>query len=183
MLPLLLLVLAFVPMAVESRRSRANDRALRARGAYEPANDVYPWMQVAYPASFVAMAAEAWLRHRRFGNVFVLGAVVFAVAKLLKYWAIATLGPRWTFRVLVPPGSARVTTGPYRFMRHPNYLAVLGEFVGMALMARAPVTGVLSLLLFGALILTRIKIEEAALARARLGQGALSRAGGPGGEP
>ena len=147
--------------------------ALRARGADEPANDVYPWMQVAYPASFVAMTAEASLRQRSFGNVVILGAVVFAIAKVLKYWAIATLGPRWTFRVLVPPGSTRVTTGPYRFLRHPNYLAVLGEFVGMGLMAEAPVTGVLSLLLFGVLILSRIKIEERALARA----------GGPDPEP
>jgi methyltransferase len=94
---------------------------------------------------------------------------VFVAAKCLKYWAIASLGPRWTFRVLVPPGSASVTTGPYRFMRHPNYLGVMGELLGTALMAQAPVTGLLALMGFGALILARIKIEEGALARAAPG--------------
>ena len=62
------------------------------------------------------MALEAFLRGARIDAVFVAGAIVFALAKAIKYWAIATLGPRWTFRVLVPPGSPLVHHGPYRFM-------------------------------------------------------------------
>ena len=68
-------------------------------------------------------------------------SLVFALAKGLKYWAIATLGDRWTFRVLVPPRSTRVAAGPYRFLRHPNYVGVAGELAGMALMAQAPIAG------------------------------------------
>jgi methyltransferase len=83
--------------------------------------------------------------------------------KGLKYWAIATLGERWSFRVLVPPHSALVTSGPYRFMRHPNYLAVMGELAGMALLANAPVSGVAALLVFGGLLRARIRVEERAL--------------------
>jgi methyltransferase len=162
-LPLLLLAVSFIPMALESRRSRANDRALRALGAREPGDDVYRAMRVVYPACFLAMAAEAWLRHRTCGRVFVAGAGVFVAAKLLKYWAIATLGPRWTFRVLVPGGSSRVVSGPYRYMRHPNYVGVAGELVGMALMAQAPVAGIAACVGFGALMLARIRVEERAL--------------------
>src|SRR5688572_2286694 len=114
-------------MAFEARLSRANARTLRARGAQEPGGDVYRAMQLVYPASFVAMAVEAWLRPRAISQSVVTGAVVFVAAKSLKYWAIATLGPRWTFRVLVPPDSSRVTSGPYRYMRHPNYVGVAGE--------------------------------------------------------
>jgi methyltransferase len=163
MLPLLLLVLAFVPMAFEARRSAANARALLQRGAREPVDDVYAGMQVAYPASFLAMAAEAWLRQRTFGPMFAAGAVVFVAAKGLKYWAIGSLGARWTFRVLVPPDSILVTSGPYRHMRHPNYVGVMGEILGMALLAQAPVTGATALLVFGALIRARIRVEEEAL--------------------
>jgi methyltransferase len=161
--PLLLLIIAFAPMILESRRSRANDRALRALGAREPDDDVYRVMQVVYPACFVAMVAESWLRQRTFGSTFVAGAGVFAAAKLLKYWAIATLGSRWTFRVLVPPGSTRILTGPYRVMRHPNYVGVAGELLGMALMAQAPVTGTIGVIAFATLLLARIRVEERAL--------------------
>ena len=78
----------------------------------------------------------------------------------MKYWAIATLGARWTFRVLVPPHSTRITDGPYRFLRHPNYVGVAGELAGMALMAQAPLAGIASIAGFGALMILRIRVEE-----------------------
>ena len=96
---------------------------------------------------------------------FVAGAVVFALAKGLKYWAIATLGDRWTFRVLVPPQSTRITSGPYRLLRHPNYAAVAGELVGVALMAGAPFTGIAAVAGFGVLMILRIRVEERELSQ------------------
>jgi methyltransferase len=159
----LLFVVAFVPMLLENQRSVRNHRALLAAGAVEPADDVYPIMQVAYPGSFIAMLAEAWLRGSGVTTVTWIGAAVFVAAKLLKYWAIATLGPRWTFRVLVPPGSVRTLAGPYRYLRHPNYIGVMGEIVGFALLAAAPIAGVLATVVFAAVLLARIRVEERAL--------------------
>ena len=98
------------------------------------------------------------------GGLFAAGLAVFVAAKALKYWAIGTLGARWTFRVLVPPRSTLVTSGPYRFMRHPNYAGVLGELAGMAVMARAPIAGGVALAAFAALIAARVRVEERALA-------------------
>ncbi len=166
-LPILLLVLAFVPMAFEARRSWANERRLRAAGAREPSDDVYKLMQIAYPVCFVGLALEAWLRQSRFTPTFAAGVVIFLAAKALKYWAIASLGPRWAFRVLVPPHSSLVSSGPYRHIRHPNYVGVAGEFAGMALMAQAPVSGVLALITFGVLLFARIRVEERALTDAQ----------------
>jgi methyltransferase len=167
MLPLVLFVIAFVPMIGEAVRSARNERTLRAAGAIEPAGDVYTAMQFAYPASFAAMIAEAWLRAQPVSSLAIAGAILFGLAKALKYWAIGTLGSRWTFRVLVPRGSHRTTSGPYRYVRHPNYLAVAGELAGMALMARARIAGPLSIGLFGALMLLRIRTEERALGSPR----------------
>ena len=164
-LPLLLFVIAFVPMAIEARRSHRNERWLRTRRAFEPPEDVYPAMSLTYPTCFAAMVIEAWLRQRTFNDVFTAGVGVFVVAKALKYWAIASLGPLWTFRVLVPPDLTLVASGPYRFMSHPNYAAVVGELGGMALMAQAPVAGTISIAAFGVLLLARIRIEERALDR------------------
>ena len=167
MLPVLLSVIAFVPMAFEARRSRANEQRLRAAGAREPRGDVYPLMQIAYPASFAAIILEAWVRDSRFTPAFGVGAAIFIGAKALKYWAIAALGRRWAFRVLVPPGSSLVSSGPYRLIRHPNYVGVAGERAGLGVMAQAPLAGRLAFVTFAMLLLARIRVEERALADAQ----------------
>jgi methyltransferase len=152
-------------MAGEAVLSAHNASVLRARGAVEPPGDVYMLMQWAYPLAFVAMALEGAVLGPAPPPLLGLGLGVFGLAKTLKAWAIASLGPRWSFRVLVPPGEPPVVRGPYRFMRHPNYLAVCGEMAGMALIVGAVATGAAALLGFGWLILRRIAIEDRALGR------------------
>lgn len=163
MFPLVLVATAFVPMLAESARSSSNEHRLRLAGAVEPADDVFAAMRLVYPACFVAMIIEAWVCRRGMTGAAAAGLVVFALSKSLKYWVIYTLGERWTFRVLVPPGSQRTLSGPYRFLRHPNYLAVIGELGGFALTAGAWWSGIASLLAFGALLRARIRVEERAL--------------------
>ncbi len=152
-------------MAGEALLSRVNEQALRRRGAVEPPGDVYRTMQWAYPALFVAMALEGVLRGPSRWEALMAGLAVFGAAKALKLWAITSLGDRWSFRVLVLPGVPLVESGPYRWMRHPNYLAVAGEILGFALTVWAPVTGVVALAGFGALMRRRIAVEERALGR------------------
>jgi methyltransferase len=159
------LVLAVVTasMILEARRAATNESVQRARGGVEPAGDVYALMQIMYPAIFLAMLTEgAWRGVTIGGGRFAAGLTIFAAAKFLKWWAIATLGPFWTFRVIVVPGSSSVDTGPYRIMRHPNYVAVVGEIIGVAMMMRARVSGPIALVLFGTLLLRRIAVENRA---------------------
>ena len=165
MLVLALGAVIFAAMIGEAALSRRHDVSLRARGAVEPAGDVYAAMQVAYPGAFLAMIGEGVFREVHADGAFFAGVAVLAVAKVLKYWAIASLGERWTFRVLVPPGAPRVTTGPYSLLAHPNYVAVAGEIAGCAIAAHAIVSGPVAFVLFGALMLRRIRIEERALRR------------------
>jgi methyltransferase len=163
-MPLAILAVIGAMMWFESRLSIRNERALRARGAVEPAGDVYRWMQVAYPGSFALMAFEGHVRGS--ASVWWLaGSALFVVAKSLKYWAIASLGSYWSFRVLVVPGAPLVTRGPYRYLRHPNYIAVIGELLGGALLLNALVTGPIVTLLFVELIRRRLAVEERALFR------------------
>jgi methyltransferase len=159
----LLFTIVFVPMLFEAAWSRRNERQLRAMGAAEPHDDVYWIMQVAYPGAFLGMLIEGWMGGPRVDAVVAAGFALFVGSKLLKYWAIVSLGVRWTFRVLVPPGSTRTLAGPYRLLRHPNYMALIGELAGAALIARAPVAGAIAVLGFGALIVVRIRVEERAL--------------------
>jgi methyltransferase len=160
----LIVVVVFSFMAIEARRAARNERAQRANGGIEPPGDVYSLMQVAYPGVFLAMiidgarratpAPEPW---------FVIGAAMFLAAKTLKWWAITTLGRCWTFRVIVVPGTVPVETGPYRFVRHPNYVAVIGEIIGVAMMTGARVSGPIALIVFAALMRRRIAVENRAL--------------------
>lgn len=159
----------FVAMILEAAYSRHNERALRARGAIEPLDDVHHIMQWAYPGSFVLMMAESLLRDTGPFLWTTVGAVIFGAAKLLKLSAIRSLGECWSFRVLVVPGMPLVTSGPYRYVRHPNYLAVIGELVGAAAMFGAPVAGILATLGFGTLIRRRINVEERALGLRQVG--------------
>jgi len=163
----LLLALVFIPMLVEARVAAVNERAQIARGGIEPAGDVYAVMRVAYPAVFLAMIAEGWWRGVTPFVVVTAGLLIFVSAKLLKTWAIVSLGKAWTFRVVVVPDVALVASGPYRWLRHPNYVAVAGELVGVALMSGARVAGPLGTVLFGVLMLKRISVEQRALGRGR----------------
>lgn len=164
MVPALLVTSVLLLMLVELQLSVYNERQLRAKGAVEPAGDVHDVMRVAYPLAFVAMGVEAWLRGTWSREWVLAGLVLFGWAKALKFWAISHLGARWTFRVLVPPHAALVTSGPYRFVRHPNYIAVIGELVAMAVALQAPAAGIAGTLGFAWLIRRRIAVEERALA-------------------
>jgi len=164
----LLLALVFIPMLIEARVAAVNERAQLARGGVEPPGDVYALMRVAYPGVFLAMIVEGfWRSSGVASSMFVFGGfVIFVLAKLLKWWAIASLGRAWTFRVLVRPGMPLVATGPYRWLRHPNYIAVIGELAGVALMSGAWVAGPSGTLLFGLLVFKRLGVEERALGAA-----------------
>lgn len=162
-------------MAGEALLSAFNERQLRARGAIEPPGDVINTMRWAYPGAFLAMGIEGALAGPASPNVLMAGLALFGIAKALKVWAIASLGPKWSFRVLVVPGDPLVTTGPYRFISHPNYLAVAGEILSVAMIVWAPITGTLAAMGFGWLMILRVRVEERALAEARDDRGAESR--------
>lgn len=157
------LALVLLLMLVELGVSRRNERHLKTLGAVEPRDPVYVTMRWAYPVVFLAMAAEGALVGQMPRSMVLTGAAVFGLSKLLKYWAIRSLGYRWTYRVFVLPNQPLVTRGPYRLLRHPNYVAVLGELVAMALVTGARVMGPVGLLFFGALLVLRIRAEERAL--------------------
>ena len=165
--PLLLrsvsLALIVAAMLGEALRSGRNTEALKRQGAAEPVDPIWPVMAAVYPASFVAMFVESMLRGGPSAGQWVFGVVLFGAAKLLKYSAIGALGPRWSFRVLVLPQEPLVATGPYRWMRHPNYVAVIGELIAAGVMMAAPITCVLFTLAFAEIIRRRIQVEERAL--------------------
>ena len=161
--PLIVLLAVLVMMLAELWLSTTNEGVLLANGAVQADDPVYGVMRIAYPCVFIAMALEGVTRGVELGAITFAGVALMFLAKALKFWAIASLHTRWTYKVLVVPALPLVTTGPYQWMRHPNYVAVVGELVAMALMTHARVTGPLGTLFFGWLLWRRITAEERAM--------------------
>jgi methyltransferase len=145
---------------VELFLSRRNAALAFQKGAAEVGKLHYAVMTVFHGAFIVSCFLEAG----PFEPVRFFALLPLALgAQALRYWAIATLGERWNTRVIVLPDSEPVTGGPYRFMKHPNYLAVCLEMAVVPLMLGAYVTAVVFSLGNAVLLWVRIRVEERAL--------------------
>jgi methyltransferase len=143
---------------LELRHARHNERALRARGAVEAGAGHYPLivaLHVAWLASTLVEARGATRLRRP-------PLVVLVAAQALRYWAIRSLGPQWTTRVLVDPAAPPVTDGPYRWLDHPNYVAVAAEIASFPLVFGAWRTAVGFSVADAAVLRLRIGVEEEA---------------------
>lgn len=162
----LLIAAVAVERVAELVVSQRNLAWSRARGGVEFGARHYPAMVALHTGLLAGCLVEA--AHRPF--VPALGWPMLAVALAaqgLRWWCIATLGHQWNTRVVVIAGAARVAGGPYRFVPHPNYVAVIVEGVALPLVHTAWVTAVVFTLLNAVLLRTRIRVEDAALAGLR----------------
>jgi len=148
----------------ELRLSRRNARRALGHGGIEVGAAHFRWMQLLHASFLVCCALEVSLFHRAFDpRVGIPMLALMVAAQALRYWAIATLGPRWNVRVIAQPGLPVVTGGPYRWVRHPNYLAVVIEGVAIPLVHGAWLTALVFSALNAWLLRVRIAVEERAL--------------------
>ena len=162
----LLIAIAFQRL-MELRRSQRNTEVARKAGAIELGAGHYPWMVALHTTFLISCAVEVWLLERPFTPPLAAIAIALLVAAtVLRYLAIKTLGPRWTTRVFLWPGYPLVEGGPYRLMKHPNYLAVIVEIAVLPLVHTAWITAIAFSLLNGWLLTVRIRVEQGALDQA-----------------
>lgn len=162
----LLVVLVAAGRLVELRIAGRNRRRLLERGGIEVAQGHYPWMVALHTALIIASPLEVWLLDRPFLPALGFSMLALLVlAALLRWWVIATLEGRWTTRIVVLPEVPPITGGPYRFLRHPNYLAVILEILSLPLVHTAWLTALVFSVLNGWLLRVRIRAEEEALSR------------------
>jgi methyltransferase len=154
--------------------ARRNTDRLRAQGAYEVAAGHYP---------LIVALHGAWLAGLWYFAVYDASATVdwpwlavFVVLQALRVWVIATLGPRWTTRIIVLPGAPLVASGPYRFVSHPNYCVVAAEILVLPLAFGLVWYGIAFSVLNAAVLWIRIRAEEAALRALSSGRPAPPRA-------
>ena len=162
---MLLIAAVAVERVVELVVSKRNWAWSRDRGGSEFGAGHYPVMVTLHTALLAGCLVEVFA----FGRPFIpaLGWPMLAVviaAQVLRWWCITTLGHQWNTRVIVVPGADRVVGGPYRLIPHPNYVAVVIEGIALPLVHSAWLTAVVFTVLNAALLRTRIRVENAALA-------------------
>ena len=161
----LLVAAVAVERVAELIVARRNLAWSRAQGGIEFGASHYPVMVVLHTGLLVGALVEVIGLHRPF--LPALGWPMLAIvvaAQGLRWWCITTLGQQWNTRVVVIPGAPRVVGGPYRFVHHPNYVAVIAEGIALPLVHTGWITALVFTVLNAALLRTRIRTENAALA-------------------
>ena len=144
--------------------ARRNTDRLRAQGAHEVAAGHYPLIVGLHAAWLAGLwYFVVWRGPDMAVSLIWLG--VFVVLQVLRVWVIATLGPRWTTRIMVLPGAPLVAGGPYRFVSHPNYCVVAAEILVLPLVFGLVGYGIVFSILNAAVLWIRIRAEAAALGR------------------
>jgi methyltransferase len=157
-------ILAFVTLQrlAELALSNRNTRRLLERGGHEVAAGHYPLVVAVHAGWLISL----WLLGPG-PPIMVAPLILFALLQVARIWVIATLGERWTTRIIVLPGAPLVRSGPYRFVDHPNYLIVIGEIALLPLVFGLPMVALFFSVLNGIALTVRIRAENRALAAAR----------------
>jgi methyltransferase len=155
-------VLAFVTLQrlAELLLSQRNTKKLLARGGHEVSPGHYP---------FLVLLHAAWLAVLWFLGpgppIEPVPLAIFLLLQLARIWVIATLGDRWTTRIIILPGEPLVRSGPYRWFDHPNYMIVIGEFAVLPLVFGLPMVAIVFSIFNGLMLWVRIGCENRALGR------------------
>lgn len=158
------LVMIYVTLArlAELAIARRNTARQLAAGAREFAPRHYPLIVAVHVAWLAALWAMVWGQ-----QVHWVWLAVFAALQPLRVWVLATLGPRWTTRIILVPGAQLVRAGPYRWIKHPNYAVVVGEIASLPLAFGLWPLALVFSILNAAVLTIRIRAENMALALAR----------------
>ena len=143
--------------------ARRNERWLRAQGAIEVGRSHYPYIVMMHVTFFVSLLIEVVMFNTTAAAWWWIPFTTFLLAQGLRYWSIASLGRRWNTRILILPNAPPIRTGPYRFLSHPNYVAVAIELLTLPLVFQAYFTAALFTVLNFILMTIRIPAESKAL--------------------
>jgi methyltransferase len=159
-----LLLLVALLRLVELRISRRHQEEMIARGAAKVDEPRFRWMVLLHTAVLIGAAVETVFLRRPF--IPVLAAVMFVVflaANAVRWWVIRTLGEHWNVQVMDSTRLGVITSGPFRFVRHPNYAAVFAEMLALPLIHTAWITAVAGSIAHMAVLAQRLSTEERVL--------------------
>jgi len=143
--------------------ARRNERTVLSEGAVEYDREGYRVIVAMHAAFFLSFIAEYYFLKRSLNTLWPLLLLIIVLAEALRYWAISSLGKYWNTKILVIAGTSLISKGPYKYIRHPNYLAVVIEIAVIPLIFSCYITSVLFTFFNFIVLRRRIRIEESAL--------------------
>lgn len=162
----IILSIVIVQRLLELVIAKRNEKNMRAQGAYEVGASHYPLMILLHVSFFISLLIEVSTFNLTPSPLFLLFLVMFLCVQGLRVWCLISLGSFWNTKIIVLPGAHVVTKGPYKYLRHPNYLVVSMEIALLPLMFEAYFTAICFTILNAIMLSIRIPTEERALKEA-----------------
>jgi methyltransferase len=156
-------ILLIIQRLAEVKIAKKNEKTLRSKGAVEAGSSHYKWMVTMHASFFLFLFTEVMFFNAISPTWWMIPFVLFLIAQVIRVWAITSLGVFWNTKIILLPGAEVVAKGPYRFIRHPNYLVVTLELLVIPLIFGAYVTAFLFTILNILMLRVRITAEEKAL--------------------
>lgn len=154
-----------VQRIIELLISKRNEKWLIEKGAKEYGADHYKWIVIMHVMFFVSMFTEYNLKesHFEFNIINYFFLVIFVILQICRVWILVTLGKYWNTKILRIPGTALVASGPYKYLKHPNYLIVCLELFSLPMIFDLYLTAIIFTILNAIVLTVRIREENKVL--------------------
>ncbi|MGX4669409.1 isoprenylcysteine carboxyl methyltransferase family protein [Cerasibacillus sp. JNUCC 74] len=159
----MILLLIIIQRLLELRIAKSNEAWMKQRGGVEKGEDHYKWFIIVHTLFFVSLLAEALLNNQQTFKFNYLLFLLFLLTQIGRIWCITSLGKFWNTKIIISPQFSLVKEGPYKYVKHPNYIIVGIELVVIPFLFNAYITGIVFPILHILLLTIRIPAEEKAL--------------------
>ena len=159
----IVLSIVIIQRLAELGIAKNNEKRMKAEGAYEVGTRHYPIIVLLHTAFFVSLLVEVVVRQPSLSPIWGILLTIFLLTQVLRVWCLSSLGKFWNTKIIILPGADVVMKGPYRFIRHPNYVIVATEILVLPLLFGAYFTAILFTVLNAWMMSVRIPQEEKAL--------------------
>ncbi|WP_411335097.1 isoprenylcysteine carboxyl methyltransferase family protein [Metabacillus indicus] len=144
--------------------AKRNEKRMLNLGGQEHGKSHYPWIVALHSLFLLSFLMEVQLFDKQLSPLWMVILPIIVFTQIIRYWAVFSLGPYWNTKIIIVPDLEVVAKGPYKYMRHPNYLVVAVEILFLPILFQAYATAVTFTLLNAVILSIRIPAEERALA-------------------
>lgn len=159
----MILLIIIIQRLLELRIAKSNEAWVKQREGVEKGEDHYKWFIIVHTLFFVSLIAEALLNNQQTFKFSYLLFLIFLLIQIGRIWCITSLGKFWNTKIIISPQFSLVKKGPYKYVKHPNYIIVGIELMVIPFLFNAYITGIVFPILHILLLTIRIPAEEKAL--------------------